>query len=214
MENQVLTYRNISFQDLEEIVNIEKRDNDTKFDNWLSYKYKISENEEDLLKKLIRKNKLYLSGYNEAKLTFKFISPLLNRVDFDTGEIKDWYESNLTGVVNGRKFSGKTDFMVAKGKFKPKKPFFFVQEFKRSTPNNNPEFQLLAEMIVAMEINKTNIIHGSFVIGKNWHFVVLEKLKNESLEYFVSKQFNCLDIEDLRQIYINLQAAKTLFCKD
>ena len=139
---------------------------------------------------------------------------MLFRVNFHIGEIKDWYDSYLAGEVNGHKFNGKTDFMVAKGKFVPKKPYFFIQEFKRSTPNNNPEFQLLAEILVAMEINKTNTLHGGFVIGESWKFVILEKLKTGNYEYFVSKSFNCLVIEDLQQIYINLQAAKALFCKD
>ncbi len=29
-----------------------------------------------------------------------------------------------------------------------------------------------------------------------------------SYHYFISKQFNCLELEDLKQIYINLQAIK------
>ena len=214
MENKILNYQNISFQDIRQAVDIKLKDNSQKFDKWFSYKYEISESEKSFFEKLIKNNKLYLTKYNEAKLFARFIGPILYKVDFYLGEIKDWYDSYLRGKVNGFNFSGKTDFMVAKGDFYPEKPYFFIQEFKQSLPNNNPEFQLLAEMLVAMEINKTNILHGGFIIGQNWNFVVLEKLKNGSYEYFVSKSFNCLDIDNLRQIYINLQAAKALFCKD
>ncbi len=102
--------------------------------------------------------------------------------------------------------------MVAKGKKTPEEPYFFIQEFKRTQNTSDPEDQLLAEMLVAMEINKTNIFQGAFIIGQNWFFVVVEKLKSGNYEYFVSRQFDCLNIENLRQIYINLQAAKKLFC--
>ncbi len=213
-ENFIINYQKITFSDLKRVVKISKKDKDEKFNYWYSHKYEISKEENLFLEKLIKSNKLFLSGYNEAKLTFKFISPILNRVDFSQGDIQDWYENFLTGEVNGIKFTGKTDFMVAKGDFVPEKPYFFLQEFKRSTPANNPEFQVLAEMLVAMELNKTNIIYGSFVIGKIWDFIILEKLENGSYEYFTSKSLNCLDIDNLRKIYTMLQAAKALFCKE
>ena len=213
-KNKVYNYQGISLKDLREIVDIKPKLNASKFDDWFSYKYKISEDEQKFLEELIKCNILYLPKYNETKLLVKFIAPLLNRVNFIKDDIRDWYENFLSGEVNGHKFNGKTDFMVAKGIFEPEKPYFFIQEFKQSLPTSNPEFQLLAEMLVAIEINKKNIIHGCFIIGKNWDFVVLEKLENGDYEYFVSKSFNCLETDDLQQIYINLQAAKDMFCKE
>ena len=213
-EIKTINFQKVSFLDLKSVVPIKKKSNDAKFDNWFNFKYKLSDSEKELFNELITENKLYLSGYNEAKLFACFIAPLLYKVKFHFNDIKDWYESYLTGTVNGCEFNGKTDFMVAKGDFVPEKPYFFIQEYKRSFPTNNPEFQLLAEMLVAIEINKTNILHGGFVVGKLWHFLILEKLKNNSYEYFVSDSFDCLKIDQLQQIYINLQAAKTLFCKD
>ena len=213
-EKKIINYQNVNFQDIKEVVNIKLKDNATKFDEWFSYKYEISPEENKFLKELIENNKLFLSNYNEAKLAFRFIAPLLSKVNFFLGDIKDWYENFLKGEVNGYEFSGKTDFMVAKGDFVPEKPFFFIQEFKQTIPANNPEFQLLAEMLVAIEINKTNIMYGGFIIGKFWDFVILKKLDDGNYEFFVSKSFNCLDNEQLKQIYINLQAAKALFCKE
>ncbi len=219
---KIINYQNINYRDIAKVVNIKPVYSETKFNNWFLYKYKISTSEETFLKNLIEKNKANLSIYNEAKLLVRFISQVLMKVDFDTGEIKDWYNDLLSGEVNGYKFSGRTDFMVAKGEAYPEKPYFFIQEFKRTTPHNNPLYQLLAEMIVALEINKTNIMHGGYIYGKHWEFVILEKLETTipnkkqevRYEYFTSKSFNCLDIDHLKQIYINLQAAKALFCKD
>ena len=212
-KNEII-FGNVTYQELEEIVNITKKDNDPKFDDWFSFKYNISESEQKLLESLIKKNKLFLSSYNEAKLFARFISPILYKVDFNFDDIQDWYESWLIGKVNGVRFSGKTDFMVAKGNVVPKKPYFFISEFKRSIHRNNPEYQLLAEMLVAIEQNKVKFLQGCFIIGEYWVFLILEKLENNSYEYFVSESFDCLKIERLQQIFINLQAAKALFCKD
>ena len=52
------------------------------------------------------------------------------------------------------------------------------------------------------------MIRGAYVIGRNWNFVILEKLENGNYEYFVSKTFDCLNFDSLKQIYINLQAVK------
>ena len=42
-------------------------------------------------------------------------------------------------------------------------------------PDRNPEVQLLAELLIAVEKNKTNIMRGGYIIGRNWFFVILEK---------------------------------------
>ncbi len=214
MKKEVLNYRSITFKQIEEIVDIEKIDNDSKFDEWFAFNYKINNEELELLKKLIKKNKLFLSNYNETKLLVSFIAPILFSVDFNFSDIKDWYESWLMCKINGTEFRGKPDFMVAKGTFTPDKPYFFISEFKRSISDNNPEFQLLAEMLVATEINKTKIMYGCYIIGQHWFFMVLEKLENRRYEYFVSESFDCLKIKNLQSIYKNLQAAKAMFCKD
>ncbi len=211
-DDKKINYSGINLKKIESIVNITKKINHTKFEKWFSFEYKISVNENEFLEKLIRKNELYLPSYNEEKLFASFISRILNEVDFSFSDVKDWYSSWLQGELNGFKFSGKPDFMVAKGNEFPKEPYFFIQEFKPSERPTKVKDQLLAEMLVAMEINKTNIFQGAFIIGQNWFFVVLEKLKSGNYEYFVSRQFDSLNIENLRQIYINLQAAKKLFC--
>jgi hypothetical protein len=44
--------------------------------------------------------------------------------------------------------------------------------------------------------------------------VILEKIGENQFEYFVSKSFDSLDLDDLKQIYIILQAVKHKYCKD
>ena len=209
-----ITFRKASFQDLEKIVTIKKKLQKDKFKNWFSYKYEISKTDNIFLQTLIELHELYLPTYNENQLKMKFLSPILNKINFFFDDIKDWYDYPMSAIVNGTLLKGRPDFMVAKGSEIPQNPYFFIQEFKQIETIASAKDQLLAEMLAAMEINKKTILHGGYIIGQDWKFVILEKLKNQNYEYFVSKQFDCLDIDHLRQIYINLQAVKILFCKD
>lgn len=207
-------FSNVTLSDLQQIVDIHPRLNDSKFDEWFSFSYTLSETELFFLEKLIKKHRLWLNSYQEDTLKVKFIGVILNEVDFSNDRIKDWYHASLSGTVNEAYFNGFTDFVVAQGDDLPQKPYFFIQEFKPSVPDRNPEYQLLAEMLVAIEKNQKNKLYGSYIIGRNWYFVILEKIAKNKFEYFVSKQFDSLDLPDLQQIYINLQAVKLKYCVD
>ncbi len=174
---KTLNFGDANLIKLSKIVNIEQADNDSKFDNWFSYKYEISKEDESYLKNLIKKNKLFLSAYNEEQLKVKFIAPVLNKVDFFFDNIKDWYEYWLSATVNNVLFRGKTDFMIAKGIDEPEIPYFLLQEYKKSINfTGNPKYQLLVAMIAAIELNNVNTLSGCYIIGRTWFFVILEKL--------------------------------------
>lgn len=217
MENQEVksyNFSTIKFSDLEEIVDIRVVDNDSKFDDWFETPYQI--NDEDVLffKNLIKIHKTRMSAYMEEDLKMKFLSPILNKVAFMTETHSDWYDASLSGVVNGIEIKGFVDIMIASGTKNPRKPYFFIQEFKPSIPDKDPEVQLLAELLVTIEKNKTNIIRGGYIIGQIWKFVILEKIAETKFQYVVSKAFDSLDLEDLKQIFIILQAVKHKYCKD
>ncbi len=214
MENKSYNFSNISFSDIEKIIDIRLKLNHSKFDEWFQYHYAISENEITFLDNLLQKHYLHLSSYFEDTLKIKFIGPILNQVDFTAEYIHDWYHASLGGELNGVEIKGFVDYMVATGTREPHKPYFFIQEFKPSIPDKDPEIQLLAELLITIEKNKTNIMRGGYIIGQNWRFVIVEKIAENKFEYFVSKQFDSLDLEDLKQIYIILQAVKHKYCKD
>ncbi len=214
MEIKSYNFSNIKFSDLENIVKITPKYDENKFDEWFNYEYQTSQMECDLFEKLINKHRLLLNFYLEEDLKAKFLIPILNQVDFMTDDFQDWYDGALAGMVNGVEIKGFTDYMVATGISQAKKPYFFIQEFKPSTPDKNPEIQLLAEMLVTIEKNQTNIMRGGYIIGQYWKFVILEKVKENVFEYFVSSSFDALDLADLKKIYIILQAVKHKYCKD
>ena len=214
METKIYNFSTIKYSDLEQIVEIRLQENDYKFDEWFEYAYPLSDFEHNFLENLIKKNRKRLPSYSEEKLKMRFLSLILNQVDFTTDTFQEWYEASLSGFINGIELKGFTDFMVATGEKEPRKPYFFIQEFKPQQADKDVEDQLLAEMLVAIEKNETNIFRGAYIIGQNWRFVILEKIAQKQFEYFVSKQFDALDLPDLKQIYINLQAVKYMYCKD
>ncbi len=202
------SFSKITYQEICEIVDIAPYIDDSKFEEWFSYDYKISEEENKFLTDLINNNRRHLPYYNEVHLMVRFIGPVLNKVNFFTDKFKDWYNYYISAEINGYKLGGKCDFMVASGLKTPSKPFFFIQEFKQYIPSSDPENQLIAEMIVAIKNNKANYLKGSYVIGDSWKFVFLEKIKENKYKYYISKSFDCLDLTDLKQIFINLQFIK------
>jgi hypothetical protein len=216
METEIKTYNfsTIKYSDLEDLVTITPKLNYAKFDDWFGYEYSLSQEENTFLEKLVNKHTLYLSSYMEEDLKMKFLSPIFCQVDFLTDKFHDWYDAALSGTINGAEVKGFVDIMIASGTKSPRKPYFFIQEFKPSVPDRDPEVQLLAELLVTIEKNQTSILRGGYIIGQLWKFVILEKTGNNQFEYFVSKSFDSLDLEDLKQIYVILQAVKHKYCQD
>ncbi len=190
--------------DLNNLVDIEQDIDDNIFDKWFNYKSDIDDTL--FFEKLIANNKQLINSYNEEDLKVNFIIPILNRVEFKSfkDKFRDFYELPLTYESDNFIFTGTTDFVVSKGLFKSKKPYFFIQEFKRSEDYGNPRPQLLAELISAVELNSEFMIKGAYIVGAIWNFVVLEKLGNNKYRYFASSNFNSTNIEDLKAIYKNL----------
>ena len=216
METEIKSYNfsTIKFSQLEEIVSIHLKLNHQKFNDWFNFSYDVTEYESTFLDNLIQKYYLHLSYYMEEDLKVKFLSPILTQVNFMTEKFDDWYHASLSGILNGVEIKGFADYMVATGTREPHKPYFFIQEFKPSIPDKDPEVQLLAELLVTIEKNKTIIMRGGYVIGQFWKFVILEKVGENQFEYFVSPAFDALKLPDLKQIYVILQAVKHKYCQD
>ena len=149
--------------------------------------------------------------YSEQSLVVKFIGQILNKVDFVTKHYSDWYHEYFKAEFDHIILSGDPDYMVAKGIQIPELPFFFLQEFKPTKPDKDPEDQLLAEMIAAIELNEGEILKGGYITGQIWNFVIVEKVAKHQYQYAVSQGLDALDIKDLTAIYTYLQALKNSF---
>ena len=154
-----LNFRAATLEKLMEVVNIKYAYEEDKFNEWFAYKYKVQKEEELFLKKLIEKNRGILYAFNEQTLTTKFIAPILNKIDFSNEHVKDWYEYRISCKLNGWELSGHPDYFVATGIEEPKAPYFFLQEYKKEVKfTGDPKNQIIAAMLTAITINKTNKI--------------------------------------------------------
>jgi hypothetical protein len=211
-ENQIPTYQysKIRDTDLRNLVDIEENLEKQIFNRWFNNKITISNEIESFLKELIEHNEGLIKSYNEEELKVKFLALLLYKIDFQSIEnnFRDFYEVQLKYTTDKFIFNGTTDFLVSKGLVYSKKPYFFIQEFKKGEEYSNPRPQLLAELISAVELNNFTTIKGAYIIGAIWNFVILEKLAEHKYQYFVSQNFDSTKIEDLKDIYRNLLVVK------
>lgn len=205
-----LSFSRIDFEDLQEIVDIQEVIDYSVFDRWFQFDYAISQEEATFLETLLEHNIRFLDTYLEEELKAQFIIPLLNRIDFFYHGARGWYERPLKGTLNGIMLQGNTDYMVAQGIEKPKTPYFFIQEYKKELGDRHPKNPLLAEMMVAMQLNGENLMRGAYIIGKSWTFMIVKRFETNRYEYYRSKDFSVLKIPELQGIYRNLQAIKAM----
>ncbi|MCK5719870.1 MAG: hypothetical protein KAH84_07970 [Thiomargarita sp.] len=211
-ENQIPTYQYSKIRDIElqKLFDIEKKLSKNIFDNWFNNDICLNADIIVYLQKLIEQNSGLIDDYNAEDLKIYLISPLLNKINFvlKDEEIRGFYELPMKYATDKFILNGTVDFVISKGLFQSKKPYFFIQEFKRSEEYGNPRPQLLAELITAVELNDWKFIKGAYIIGGNWHFAILEKLDIDKYQYFISANFDSTKIDDLKLIYKNLLFVK------
>jgi len=205
-EIPIYPFSQIEHKDLRKLFDIERIFDNQIFDSWFNSDIILKEAEIVFLTELLAQEINFIRIYNEEDLKVHFVSPILNKVNFKSlnHKIRDFYEETLTYETNDFILRGVTDFVVAKGLEYPEKPYFFIQEFKKGLQYSNPEPQLLAELISAVELNDLKQMKGAFIIGENWNFVILNKLAQNKYHYFISRTFNATNINDLKSIYKNL----------
>ena len=203
---KVYQYSNISYNLLKTLVDIKENIDNNVFQDWFENDIEIDDSVINMFSQLIKENEVLVDKYNEEDLKVNVIIPILNKVKFKSFEKKfrDFYELPLTYESEKFIFNGTTDFVVSKGLVESEKPYFFIQEFKKGKQNSYPEAQLLAELIAGIELNNWQKIKGAYIVGSLWYFVILEKLDNNKYQYFVSKKFDSMRLDDLKQIYKNL----------
>ncbi len=206
----VYQYSKIRDVELKKLFKIEKKLSTTVFNNWFNNEICLNEEVINFLQKLIEQHGNLIGDYNEEDLKIYHIAPLLSKVNFflKDKEIRGFYELPMSYTTEQFILNGNADFVVSEGLIESKKPYFFIQKFKRHEEYGNPRPQLLAELISAVELNEWIFIKGAYIAGSNWYFVILEKLALHKYQYFISQQFNSTKIEDLKSIYKNLLYVK------
>ncbi len=177
--------------------------------DWLQKTPEIDDYERVILLRWQENLIKFIDYWNEEEVKLKFIGNMISLVNFDTESLSAFAERELSGTVDGEEMNGNPDFMVARGKQEVDSPFFFLHEYKKELDNNSPDpaGQCLAAMLLAYEKNRNvpemaeKPIYGTYVIGRNWFFVILK-----DREYAISLAYDATHSDQLYDILRILKA--------
>ena len=154
----------------------------------------IHPEEKAQIERLQEKLKMNVDDWNEDEIKSFFNIPIIEIINFsapDYTTYKTFTQRNLIGKltnIHGQIISlnGRVELLVSRGKQKPREPFFFFNEYKPEMKGkNDPLGQLLIAMLVGQSQNEEPItLYGTYIVGQNWRFIVLE-----GNHYIVSQPF-------------------------
>ncbi len=168
------------------------------------------------IEKLRRLALEYIETWNEDEYKFFFISPFMQLVEFVSPHYKAFTQRSLSVQYdnNTKTTEGNVEFMLAKGLQTPKKPHFFLHEYKpEKQKDNDPLGQLLIAMVAAQRTNEDNQpIYGVYLNGRNWFFVLLEESQYAVSNPYVATANDIFDLfavllflkDEMEKLYKNL----------
>ena len=199
-------------QELHKLFKLSRKKKSALLDNWLAMSYTISKEEADFLEKLRDLAEFKIPYWNEDELKLHLIHPLIHKVNYYNLNYSLFAERSISALFkNNILLKGKADLMLASGDSAPDIPFFFFQEYKKEKGTaDDPIAQLLAAMLVGQQLNSSDKpVYGSYVMGRMWFFVVMEKNK-----YTISNMYGITLKEHLEKIYAALQNIKVIIDRD
>lgn len=174
-------------------------------DEWLGINPSPSEVEQQVLTNLQRRLAEGSYAWNEQELIAKFIAPLLSLVDFQQEKYCDFLNRELSVPYKNDTLKGDVDFVVAQGRHSPQRLFFFLHEYKKENSQKDPLGQLMIAMVAAQLLNQDEQpLYGAYIIGRYWHFVVLE-----GKSYTVHIGFNGAG-DEIQSIFAALQNMRSI----
>jgi hypothetical protein len=175
---------------------------------------KIDDFAEATLEKLEKNLLKYIDSWFEEDLKMKFLSFIFFLSDItEDQKIDTFFEKIIKTETKNVQISVVVDCMISSvlGLAAPKKPYFFMQEFKKSKGDSqDAEGQMLAAMIAAQHLNNNEKpLYGAYVIGDRWYFSILEG-KN----YAKTQALSLIKPSELRQVILTLRELKRIILQD
>ncbi len=198
-KNSQNNFSSLNIQDLIDTFNLKT------VDNLAFLSESVSELQKTKIAEICQVSTQEIDTWNEQELIIKHISLILNTAKMEGPSYNTFAERSFCGKVDEIELGGIVDFLVARGRFQPREPYFFLQEYKKNTlgPNSDPLAQLLGEMLVAQELNQNLQMYGAYIVGRSWYFVVLHER-----DYNVLKPFDSTNFEELIEIISKLNWIK------
>jgi hypothetical protein len=146
----------------------------------------------------------FYGSWNEDELKFRFIAQVVELAELIGEGYNTFTQRKLAAKVQGVSLFGRPELMVASGREEPKKPYFFIHEYKPSKRADEPLGQVLAAMVAAQSHNADGLpLFGCIVIGPIWQFLILQEHT-----YTISRLYDATQTVDLHHIYSALRQAK------
>jgi hypothetical protein len=195
----VNNFSSLNIQDLIDFLGIQK------VENLIFGVSQISEEQAQRAKKICQVPSEIINSWNEQELIIKHLALILDAANLEGSNFNTFAERSISAQVDKIEMCGIVDLVVAKGKYEPRNPYFFIQEYKRNKqgPNSDPLAQLLGEMLVAQVLNDNLEIYGCYIVGRFWYFVAMN-----NRNYTEEKPLNSTDLEDLEVIMSKLNWIK------
>ena len=191
-------------QDVRDTFSIEELDHLPLLDEWLSAKFIPDEWANRTLEERRLALNRFFRSWNEDELKFQFIAQVVVLAQLRGKTYNTFSQRGLSSVVNGILLQGRPEVMIATGQEDPKKPYFFIHEYKPTKQTGDPLGQVLSAMLAAQARNADEKpIFGCFVIGNTWQFLVLD-----SNTYTLSRSYDANQESDLHGIYSALCQTK------
>jgi hypothetical protein len=170
----------------------------------------LDEVAEQMLGKVEPRLYLEIDSWLEGELKMKLLALIFLLAELDEPQkIGVFFERPISAEIGDQKISVIADCMVSSifGLALPQTPYFFMQEFKKSKGDKqDPEGQMLAAMLAAQHLNQNGkAIYGSFVIGRDWYFTVLQ-----DSTYARSEAWRLTQPHELRHVILTLRKLKQI----
>ena len=202
------TFDTWEYDEIETILGYKRVRNHPLLNQWLAVPVDVPDTSVALLLSLQERLLENADAWNEDELKMFFIAPFLSQVPLYFDDFKPFMQRTMSATFPELNLhvTGKVEFFIARGKQRPRQPYFFLHEYKQERRREtDPLGQLLIAMIAAQTINEVKMpLYGCYVIGRNWFFVIV----NER-EYSVSLAYDATKLE-LYSIYAFVSAAPLL----
>ncbi len=211
------SFDNWKAEELELTFGLEEVKNHSTLTTWLNANVTPTQRELDTLLELQQNLQENADAWNEYEVKFGFIAPVIALVNYQGSTYRTFNQRTLTARpldLTGKEveIGGRPDMMVATGKEDPRRPFFFLHEYKAEKKRDtDPKGQLLAAMFAAQERNEAKFpLYGCYVVGRLWFFIILDgNVWSRSLAYDATLPalFTIFSILREAKVHIAKQAA-------
>jgi hypothetical protein len=204
---QKRSFDSFNTDELEELFKIKRAFNLPEMQQWIDAEHTITDDYKIRIKRHQALLVKMADAWNEDELKFFFIGPFIAEAELHTELYKPFTQRNMTIKLPELELNGKVEFMLAKGRVMPRKPFFFLHEYKQERRREtDPLAQVLLAMLAARIENQHDFDdYGCYVVGRNWFFVLFK-----GDVYEVSESFDATKEDDLFRIFMMIREVKRI----